>query len=78
MLTTLSCLDVVLDVQPNVCRVRIIMRDYSWISAYSLPEIKPAGYAAPHSRAPCFLDIYMRHAEFLQSLQFFMHQSDFV
>lgn len=21
---------------------------------------------------------YMRHAEFLQSLQFFMHQSDFV
>lgn len=57
MLTTLSCLDVVLDVQPNVCRVTIIMRDYSWTSAYSLPEIKAAGYAAPHSRAPCFLDI---------------------
>ncbi len=57
MLTTLSCLDAVLDMQPNVCRVTIIVRDYPWISAYSLPEIRPAGYAAPHSRAPCFLDI---------------------
>lgn len=57
MLTTLSCLDAVLDMQPNVCRVTIIMRGYPWISAYSLPEIRPAGYAAPHSRAPCFLDI---------------------
>lgn len=57
MLTTLSCLDAVLDMQPNVCRVTIIMRGYPWISAYSLPEIKPAGYAAPHSRAPWLLDI---------------------
>lgn len=57
MLTTLLCLDVVLDVQPSVCRVTIIMRDYPWISAYSLPEIKPAGYVVTHSRAPWFLDI---------------------
>jgi len=57
MLTTLSCLDVVLDVQSNVCRVTIIVRDYPWISTYSLPEIKPAGYAAPHSRALWLLDI---------------------